>query len=193
MKSEKHTRWREIVCVLTGVLLGCASGNQGPPGSPLFEEYFVCFADVRDPELRFDFVITGEEIVAQRSIWPGYKERAWFRCKEIPGDLLARIRRMAAREGIEEGPAGGQNPWYWRALVPRDEEAPAEIVHFPKEDSAMAGFLLALRQATVKPGNRILVPPGWVTSDPRLKYRFWLQRNSGSSGDTRLREFRGHP
>jgi len=132
------------------------------------------FSDRRDPVWEYKYAVRGPEVVVQKAVFPGYKDRTWYRLTVKSDELMDRIKEWAVRPGNTKPPfePGGVHCCRF-SLVPGEPDR--REAWFENGTPEFGDWVSRLRQTFVKDEYRVNELPAWVSGDARVKpyFGFW--------------------
>lgn len=125
--------------------------------------------DRSDANHEWVFAFRGNEIVAQRHIFPGYDQPIIFSysgaTSVIPCDFLI-------GPGNVEPPFVPHGPLFYRVDVPTDESAETRTVYFSDDTLELRRALSDLAALIQSQGKRLDELPDWITESTELRSYF---------------------
>ena len=173
MFSARKVWFLLAAAVLLGALVGtvacwrshCQSKarQEMPPAGKLV------FGDRSDAKYEYIFVLGSHSAIAQRHKFPGYTDKTFFACQELPVALREKAREWGLRKGSATPPFEPPGAWYYMEVLPPVGAGGARPTEFFRDDDLQfKEWLLCLRKNLAVETCQVDRLPSWVAEDPRI-------------------------
>lgn len=172
--TGKQKTWLALASVVLLVAIACitlyshnralsASRQAVPPWTVLV------FGDRSEAKYEYVFVLGSHSAVAQRHVFPGYTNKTFFACQELPASLREKAREWGLRKGSAAPFFEPPGVWYYmEALPPRSLGTARPTEYFGNDDSRFREWMLELRKELAVETRRVDQLPSWVAEYPYI-------------------------
>lgn len=142
-------------------------GCQEP--APLSDVEVRVLGNRSDPTYEWVFAFYGDEVVAQRHIFPGYTQTIIF---SYSATSPAIPDKFVVGPGNVEPPFVPGGPWFYRVDIPGDASAEIRTVYFGNDTRELGQAFSDLETVIQSKGKRLDVLPDWVAESSRIRSYF---------------------
>ena len=159
-------RIRYLPILFPLLINGCADGTPTPSITVRI------MGDYSHHTYAWVFAFRGDQVVAQRHLFPGYDEPAIFRLRHasnlIPDEYFS-------GDGNVEPPFLPGGPWFYRVDVAFEGPGEERSVYFANDTDELRVALPKLKATVMSEGERLETLPTWVIETPSVSGHFGLR------------------
>lgn len=127
--------------------------------------------DRSDAKYEWVFIIHGQEIIAQRHVFPGYSEQTVFHLQVATPTTLKVLKEIISAKGDIKPPFVPESPWRSRAAIQLDQDTLANSAYFSNTNAQVAHQAREMQLTVLKFGKPLDGLPLWIRGSAKIMER----------------------